>query len=152
MSKEAEARALYNTLCHTLDSMNWRYDKPDELAIHTIARGVNMPIKLVIRIDADNQVMYLKSPMPFAIPASLRDVLGKAVNIANFSMLNGSFEYDYSDGYLAFRMVVPYMDSIISEAVCKYMIILSCSMTDRFNDKFKALAEGRMTLNEFETL
>ena len=151
MSKETEAKALYRTLCQTLDNMKWHYNKEEEkLIIRTSAVGDDLSMKLMIKIDADRQVMYLKSPMPFAIPDHVRDTMAKAILYANYSMLNGSFEFDFSDGYLAFKMVIPYMESIISEAVCKYMIVLSCSMTDKFNDKFQALAEGRMTLAEFE--
>ena len=152
MSKEQAAKSLYKTLCNTLDNMKWTYNKEeDKFIIRTSAIGDDLSMKLMIKIDAERQVMYLKSPMPFAIPENVRDTMGKAILIANYSMLNGSFEFDFSDGYLAFKMVIPYMDSIISEAVCKYMIVLSCSMTDKFNDKFKAVADGVMTLAEFAT-
>ena len=151
MSKESEAKALYGTLCNTLDNMKWTYNREEEnLIIRTSAVGDDLSIKIMIKIDSERQVMYLKSPMPFPIPEQTRDTMAKAIIMANYSMLNGSFEFDFSDGYLAFKMVIPYMESIISEAVCKYMIVLSCSMTDKFNDKFQALAEGRMTLAEFE--
>lgn len=150
-AKEMAAKALYKTLCQTLDNMKWHYNKEEEnFIIRTSAVGDDLSMKIMIRIDAERQVMYLKSPMPFNIHENVRDLMGKAILIANYSMLNGSFEFDFSDGYLAFKMVIPYMESIISEAVCKYMIVLSCSMTDKFNDKFQALSEGRMTLSEFE--
>ena len=152
MSKEIEAKSLFKTLCTTLDNMQWRYDKDEEnLAIHTSAVGDDLSMKINIRIDAERQVMYLKSPMPFAIPEKVRDTMAKACIIANYTMLNGSFEFDFSDGWLAFKMVIPFMESIISEAVCKYMILLSCNMTDKFNDKFQAIAEERMSLKQFET-
>ena len=150
MSKEKEAQSLYKTLCQTLDNMNWHYNKEeDKFIIRTSAVGQDLSMKLFMKIDADRQVMYLKSPMPFEIPTYAREKLSTAVIIANYSMLNGSFEFDFADGYLAFKMVVPFMESIISEEVCKYMIVLSCSMTDKYNDKFLALVEGRMTLEQF---
>ena len=150
-AKEMAAKALYKTLCQTLDNMKWKYNREEEnFIVRTSAVGDDLSMKLMIRIDAERQVMYLKSPMPFNIHENVRDLMGKAILIANYSMLNGSFEFDFSDGYLAFKMVIPYMESIISEAVCKYMIVLSCSMTDKFNDKFQAISEGRMTLSEFE--
>ena len=150
MSKESEAKALYNTLCNTLDNIKWHYDKEeDDLVIRTSAVGKDLTMKLFMKIDADRQVMYLKSPMPFTVPSNLNDTLTKAVIAANFTMLNGTFEMDLSDGYLGFKMVVPYMESIVSERVCHYMIMLSCQMTDKFNDKFKALVDGKMTLEEF---
>ena len=152
MSKESEAKALFNTLCNTLDNMKWRYDKDEQkLVVHTSAVGKDLSMRLNMHVDADRQVMYLKSPMPFAIPENVRDTVAKAAIIANYTMLNGSFEFDFDTGYLAFKMVIPYMESILSEKVCHYMIILSCNMTDKFNDKFQALTEGRMTIGEFET-
>ena len=150
MSKELAAKSLYNTLCQTLDNMQWKYRKEEEsLTIHTSAVGKDLSIPIMIIVDAERQVMYLKSPMPFAIPIEVRDTMAKAVTIANFTMLNGSFEFDMDVGFLAFKMVIPFMDSILSEEVCKYMIGLSCSMTDKFNNKFHAIAEGRMTIEDF---
>ena len=151
MNKEKEALSLYKTLCNTLDNMKWRYSKEeDQFVIRTSAVGDDLSMNLFMKIDAERQVMYLKSPMTFDIPVPVRELIAKAVIIANYSMLNGSFEYDMSDGYLAFKMVVPYMESIISEKVCHYMVTLSCSMTDKFNDKFKALVDGKMSLHEFK--
>ena len=150
MSKENEALFLYKTLCQTLDNMRWGYSKEeDKLVVRTSAIGNDLSMDLYIKIDTERQVMYLKSPMPFIVPAPARDKLAKAVVMANYSMLNGSFEYDMSDGYLAFKIVVPYMESIVSEKVCHYMIMISCQMTDKFNDKFMALVDDKMTLAEF---
>ena len=152
MSKESEGKALFNTLCQTLDNMKWRYDTDEKnLVVRTTAVGKDLSMKLNMHVDAERQVMYLKSPMPFAIQENVRDTVAKAAIIANYTMLNGSFEFDFDTGYLAFKMVIPYMESMLSEKVCHYMIILSCNMTDKFNDKFQALVEGRMTLAEFES-
>ncbi len=153
MGTEMEAKVLYDTLCQTLDKMQWRYEKATEngkFVVRTSAVGSDLSMKLVIRVDPERSVMYLKSPMPFSIPGDKRGVLAIGVIIANYAMLNGSFEYDMTDGYLAFKMVVPFMDSIISEAVCSYMIRLSCNMIDKFNDKLLALSEGKIDLDEFK--
>ena len=150
MSKENEAKVLYKTLCQTLDNMKWHYTKEeDKFIIRTSAVGKDLRMELYMKIDADRQVMYLKSPMPFTVPVEQRDLLTKAVITANYTMLNGSFEFNVPDGYLGFKVVVPFMESIISEKVCHYMIMVSCDMTDKFNDKFKALVDGTMTLAEF---
>lgn len=151
MSKEMEAQSTYNTLCATLDNMKWRYDKEeDKLVVRTSAVGKDLTMKLYIKVDAERSVMYLKSGMPFKIPSERIDDIAKAIIMANWSMLNGSFEMDLTDGYTAFKMVVPFMESLISEKTCHYMINLSCKMIDTYNDKFKSLAEGNMTLLEFK--
>lgn len=155
MSKELEAKSLYSTLCQTLDNMKWTYNKEEEkdsLVIRTSAVGNDLSMKLIMRVDIERQVMYLKSPMPFTVPEDKRFEMMKSIIIANYSMLNGSFEMDPSDGWTAFKLIVPFMGSIISEEVCKYMIVLSCNMIDKFNDKFQAVAEGRMTAADIQKL
>lgn len=153
VAKFDEAKVLFGTLCQTLDNMQWKYNKEereDNFALFTSAVGKDLTMKLAIRIDVDRQVMYLKSPMPFAVPQEMRDTLAKALIIANWSMLNGSFEMDMNDGFVAFKMIVPYMSSMLSTEVCRYMIVLSCNMVDKFNDKLDAICKGQMTLTEFQ--
>lgn len=153
MAKYEEAKAMYKTLCQTLNNIEWRYngeEKDDQFVVETAAVGSDLKMGLHILIEVDRQLMYLKSPMPFRAPEDKMDLLGKAVLIANYSMLNGSFEMDLSDGYIAFKIVVPFMSSMISTEVCRYMIIVSCNMVDCFNDKFQALCDGKMTLQEFQ--
>ncbi len=154
MAKFDEAKAVFGTLCQTLDQMQWKYNKEeheDRFAVFTSAVGNDLTIKLAIHIDVDRQVMYLKSPMPFAIPEEMRDTMAKAFVMANWSMLNGSFEMDYSDGFSAFKLIVPYMSSLIGTEVCRYMILLSCNMVDKFNDKLQAVCNGQMTLTELQS-
>ncbi len=153
MAKYDEAKAVFNTLCQTLDNLNWKYNKEeheDSFSVFTSAVGKDLTMKLSIRIDVERQVMYLKSPMPFTVPEDRRDTLAIALIRANWTMLNGSFEMDYSDGFVAFKLIVPYMDSMIGVEVCRYMILLSCRMIDTFNDKFQAIVDGRMTLAELQ--
>lgn len=152
MAKIDQAKAMYGTLCETLDKMQWSYNKEendDNFAVFTSARGDDLVIKLAIRIDVNRQVMFLKSPLPFQVPRNLRDTVARALIRANWTMLNGSFEMDLADGYVGFKMVIPYMDSMISTEVCRYMILLSCRMTDKFNDKIKDVVDGKMTEEQF---
>ena len=153
MAKIDEARVMFNTLCQTLDNMQWKYKKEEtegHFAVYTTAIGKDLTMRLTIHIDVDRQVMYLKSPMPFVVAENMRDVMAGAIARANWSMLNGSFEMDYSDGFVAFKMIVPYMSSMIGADVCRYLIVLSCNMIDKFNDKFKSIAEGSMTVEELQ--
>lgn len=149
--KQSQAKVVYNTLCSTLDNKKWKYDKEEEkLIIRTGAVGDDLSMKLYIKVDADREVMYLKSPMPFNVPAERINDIMVAITIANWAMLNGCFEMDRNDGYCGFKMVIPFMESIISEQTCKYLINLSCNMIDKYNDKLLAVSQGKMTVAEFE--
>ena len=150
-TKAQEARAIFNTLCQTLDNMKWTYSpNPDKMVVRTGARGEDLPMDLFLVVDPDMRVMCVRSPMPYQIPQDTRDVVGVAVNIANLSMLNGCFEYDRDHGHLLFRAVAPFHNCQLSQEVCRYMVTLTCSMVDRFNDKFLSVAKGNMTLAAFK--
>ena len=148
--KLSEAKIVYNTLCSSLDNRKWNYNRDDEkLIVRTSAVGDDLTIKLYIKVDASRSVMFLKSPMPFEVTAQNKDQLMLAVTHANWSMLNGMFEMDLTEGYIGFKAVVPFMESIISEQLCKYLIDMSCRMVDTYNDKLDAVAKGTMTVAEF---
>lgn len=150
MGNESEAKALFGTLCSALDDMQWTYNKDeDNLVVETSAKGDSFTIRLRVRINPDRQVMYLKSPLPFNVKEDTRDLLAKAICYANYQILNGSFEYDQSDGYVAFKVVVPFMSSLIGKAVCNYMIIMSCKMMDTFTEPFLLLANKEIDYDEF---
>lgn len=148
--KLSEAKIVYGTLCSSLDNRKWHYNKEEEkFIVRTSVVGDDLTIKLFVRVDAARSVMYLKSAMPFKVSQDRADDMMRAITIANWAMLNGTFEMDSDDGYVGFKMVIPFMESIISEKLCNYMIDLSCRMVDIFNDKLLAVMENRMSLNEF---
>ena len=148
--KQSEAKIVYGTICSALDNRKWHYNKEeDNLIIRTSVRGEDLSMNLYIKVDADRSVMYLKSAMPFETPRNRIDDMMRMVTIANWAMLNGMFEMDINDGYVGFKMVAPFMQSIISEKLCNYMIDLSCRMIDKFNDKFLAVLQDKMTMEQF---
>lgn len=150
MSKESEAKAIYGTIKQTMESLDWSYDSNDEqLFVATDVTGESLSIRLGLTVAADRQIIYLRSPLPFVVKEERRDVMAKAVCFANCVMLNGCFEFDQESGLIAFKVITPFMDSLISQAVCKYMILLSCRMVDDFSSKFLALATGDIDYEQF---
>lgn len=148
--KLSEAKVVYNTLCSALTNRKWTYNKEDDnLIVRTSAVGDDLSMKLYIKVDAGRSVMFLKSKMPFPVPQERIHDIMQAITIANWAMLNGMFEMDMNDGYVGFKVVIPFMESMLSEKLCNYMIDMSCRMIDIFNDKLLAVSEGKMTLDEF---
>lgn len=156
MDKTNAARAVFDTLCATMDEMEWKYtkeepnaDHPKGFYVYTSARGDDLVIRLNIVTDIERQLLYVKSPLPFNAPAEKRQIFMEALTHINWSMLNGCFEMDPADGHVGFRAVIPYMDGgLVSKEMCKYLIWLTCQMVDDFNDKLQALSEGTMTMDQ----
>jgi len=146
MSREMEAASMFKTLCSTLDNMNWKYSAEESgLIVRTGVTINETSFPFFIKTDADRSVMYLKASMPFLLPQERLDDMLKALIIANFSMLNGTFEANVDNGYFAFKIVVPFMESLISEKVCRYMVSTACSMLETYAVKLSEVAEGKIS-------
>ena len=72
-----------------------------------------------------------------------------AVTVANHGMVNGCFDYDLSDGEVMFRLTTAFHDTILSEEVYRYMILVAASTVDRYNDRFLMLAKGKSDIKQF---
>lgn len=69
-----------------------------------------------------------------------------AVCVANNGLNDGCFDYDVRDGEIRFRLTSSYRESTPSTALFEYMIMVSISAIDRYNDKFFMITKGNMTV------
>lgn len=152
MTDEAMARAqtVFETLCATLDSHEWKYRKDEEqLRIECSAQGEDLPMGIVIRVHADRQLIMLLSDLPFIIPEDKRLDVAIAVSMVNNNLVDGSFDYDIAGGRMMFRMTSSFIESEIGNELFSYMLMCSCHTVDRFNDKFLMLGKGMMSVEDF---
>lgn len=152
MANETESKnalTAYRSLCAMLDEMNWHYKKHEEdLAISCTATGDDLPMDITIRVNPDRQAVTLLSPIPFTVPKERRAAAAVAVSAANYGMIDGSFDYDYVNGKIVFRMTANFRDSLLSKEVFKYMLAIGCSTVDAYNDKFLLVVKGNMSYDD----
>lgn len=145
-----KAVEVYETLCSMLDNINWKYDKIEEkLMIKSGVKGEDLPIDFIVVVKPRNQVVQFISSMPFNMPEDKRVEGAIAVCTANYGIVDGCFDYDLSDGQILFRLTSSYRDSLLSEALFEYMVMVSASTIDKYNDRFFMLAKGMISLEQF---
>lgn len=144
-----QAQAVFNALCKALDSDGWRYEKDEEeMTIRCGAQGEDLPMAIRIQVDADRALVSLYSQLPFTIAEDRRREMAVAVAQANNGMIDGCFDYDYSNGSIMFRITTSIRDSLIGENALKYLVYCACSTVDHYNDKFLMAAKSEMTCDE----
>lgn len=143
------AKAAFKSLCEMLEEHDWHYTKDEnELSIECGAQGEDLPMEIRIKVDTNRQLVMLLSQMPFSIPEDRRTALAVAVSAANNGMIDGSFDYDYLNGGIVFRMTSSFRDSLIGKDVFEYMLMCSCFTIDKYNDKFLMVAKNDMSNEE----
>ena len=149
-NKAQVAKEIYNSLCDAIDKIGWKYDKEEEkLLVHFAVSGEDIPMKFIMFVDDDRQLLRLVSYIPFKMSEAKRYEGAVAACVSSYGLIDGSFDYDITDGEIAFRMVQPFMDGSISESTFMHMISLSCRVVDDYNDRFMALDKGLMSIEEF---
>lgn len=144
------AKQVYQTLCAAIERREWNFGKDEEkLLVHFGVSGDDIPMQFILIVDAERQLIRLMSPLPFKMSESKRMEGAIATCAASFGMVDGSFDYDLSDGRIVFRMTASFRESIIGEGLFQYMISCSCAMVDKYNDQFLALDKGIIGITDF---
>lgn len=153
MANENEARAareVYDTLCNTLTSMEWNFDRDDEkLRVTFGVQGDDIPMHFVIAIDEDRQLVRLISFLPFEFGEDKRVEGSVATNQINYSLAEGCFDFGLNDGRPIFRVTTSFRESLVGDEMFRYMIHLACYTVDRYNDQLEALSNGTLTIQKF---
>ncbi|MER2081275.1 MAG: YbjN domain-containing protein [Ruminococcus sp.] len=145
-----QAREIYEKFCSMLDSNDWHYTRhDDDLIITCGARGEDLPMDLLIRVNDLAKVVVVYSSMPYRVAEDKRVDLAMAVCVANYGMIQGSFSYDITDGEIRYKLVQSYRDNEISESYLEYMLMLSVHIIDEYNDKFLMIDKGILPLQKF---
>lgn len=145
-----KAQQVYKDLCDKLDEMKLRYEKHEkDLVITFTMRGEDLPMQFVLNIDAKRELIRLISLLPVQFAGEKKIEGCIATSQANYSLADGSFDFDFKEGTIYFRMTSSYVDSLISKDLFAYMIAVACMTVDEYNDKFLMLSKGMMRLEEF---
>ena len=148
--KLERAQKVYRTLCATLDSHELRYEKDDkDLKINFEMQGEDLPMEIRIVVDEERQLITLYSHLPFVISEDKRLDVAIATSIVNNDMIDGSFDFDVTNGHMFFRMTSSFIESEIGGELFTYMLSISCHTIDEYNDKFLMLGKGMMSIEDF---
>lgn len=151
--KKQQAQEMFNIFCQTMDADDWKYKKDTEkLTIECGAQGEDLPMELVIKVDAERQLIMLLSSLPFTFPEDNRLDGALAVAYINELLVHGCFDYNVLSGKMIFRMTNTFLDSTLSQEVCKYLLYCSCATIDEYNDKLLMLAKGMVDIKKFIAL
>ncbi len=144
---------VYATLCSALDNRNWTYEKieddKEKPAVYFGVGGDDIPMKFFVIVDSRMQIIRVTSPLPFKFCEEKRVEGAIAIGMATSVIANGCFDYDITDGSVAYRITSVFRDSVIGEELINYLINCACALIDRFNDKFLAIDKGVLSVEDF---
>lgn len=147
---EEQAKKIYEGICTALDNRKWYYDRDnDRLLVRFTVNGDDIPMKFVMFVEPQQQVVRAMSFLPFKVPEEKRREMAVGVCAINFRLIEGNYDFDMSDGSLCYRITASYRASEIGDGLFQRMISMGCAAVDKYNDRFLALSKGYLTLENF---
>ncbi len=145
-----KAVEVYELFKNHLTNHNFHFESHDEdLVIYLTVHGEDLPQPTIIRVLEKKDIVQVISPIPARIPEDKRVDAAIAVAIANYGIVNGSFDYDMSDGEIRFRITQSFDGADMSDDTVLYLLACAFTTTDHYNDRFFMLGKGLMTLEQF---
>ena len=112
----AKASEVYRTLVSMLDHIGWSYEKDEEnFIIKSGVKGDDLPVEFIVIVKPRNEVVQFISHLPFDMPEDKRIDGAIAINVINWKLVDGSFDYNIADGSMMFRMTSSYRESTLGE-------------------------------------
>ncbi len=156
MATEKQKKAagiVFNTIIKHLDGVGFKYEimeaPGDDYMINLPMRGDDLPIHLYIIVDADREIIMVKSPEFTRFPEEKIDTAAKAVCLINDAIADGRYALDIDTGRIMWTISSCFSGSLIGEDTIHYLIGVSVATLDRHNDLFMALNMDILDLDGF---
>lgn len=150
MSNSSTALQVYEMIKKHLSDHDFKFDThDDDLVITLTVHGEDLPQPTIIRVDEEREVIHVLSPIPSHIPEDKRIDAAVAVSVANYGLVNGSFDFDMRDGEIRYRVTQGFMGIEVSDELIRYILAVVFKTTDDYNDKFFMLGKGLISLDKF---
>lgn len=154
MTTTTKKQSVYQMVCQALKENDWTFaEHPEDLVVTTGAKGEKMPIPLIILVQRSMNTLSIYSELPFAVPEAVRERVAVAINLINYTIVNGCFDYNYSEGKIVFRIAQYVGESGITPNDIHHLIVTASVTVDRFNHRiFDITNAAKMSLNEMTEL
>lgn len=150
MNKKERADGVFRGIVSALNRRDWNF-KSDEVerTISFGVRGNDLPVKLRIYVDMEEERIRIVSPMTFKMKEDKRVIGTMAVAVMNYALSVGAFSMNMADGEVVYILSTSYLDSTLTEDVYESMIDLTVNTVDNYNDRLFAMNMGLLDIDEF---
>ena len=133
---------LLGTIRCMLDGRAYHYEQVNAQSLHLYIRGVKGLHSIHLSADDKTCLVRVLGSYGAAVPVDRRVAIAEAVSRANFTLILGNFELDFSDGELRFRISMDIEGGLFTEQVASSMLGCTLHTMDRFADTFMRVAFG----------
>ena len=129
-----------------LQDLEWRYQLDPEREL--VRFGVNCQhgaFEVILHVVPDLDLVKCFALFPVRVPPEHRAAVAEYLTRANYGLLFGNFEMDYSDGEVRFRTSMNTDDAAINSVVARHLVQQNINTADRYLKGLLRVVYGSIT-------
>lgn len=140
---------VYDLMVAFLTEDDWKFNPHEDSNAVTFGfKGANGSWQCVMRAREKEQQVLFYSQAPINCPEELRPQMSEFLTRANYGMIIGNFEMDWSDGEIRYKTSVDIEGVERATAIIKNLVYPNIQMMDRYLPGVLGLVYGNLSAEE----
>ena len=140
---------IFQTMVNFFTEDDWSYAKiQGEPALYLAFEGDNGSWNCYAKAREDEEQFVFYSICPIKVPKTKRRILGEFIARANYGMMIGNFELDFTDGEIRYKTSIDVEGDRLSFALLKRLVYANVTMMDQYLPGIKLVLERGMSPEE----
>ncbi|MBN2801024.1 MAG: YbjN domain-containing protein [Deltaproteobacteria bacterium] len=111
----------------------WPFDEVEEHAMLTTGfKGKNGNFRCYVRERSEQEQIAFYSVSPMDVPGEHRTAVAEFVARANYGMVIGNFEFDFSDGEIRYKTSADVEGTEVNQTFVKNLVYANLVMMDQY--------------------
>lgn len=137
---------IFDAMESFFKSDDWKFERiGDDSALRMGFSGDDGQWTCIARAREEQQQFIFYSYAPVKVAEERRSVMAEFLTRANYGMIIGNFEMDYSDGEVRYKTSIDVEDADLSLALAKHIVYANVLTMDRYYKGIMGVAFGGMT-------
>jgi len=141
--------SLYQAVIHFFTEDDWAFTKlKGEPILQMAFQGENGQWTCYAKAREEQQQFVFYSLCPIAAPEEKRSAIAQFLTLANYGLLIGNFELDFSDGEIRYKTSIDVKGDRLSHALIKRLVYTNVTMMDEYLPGIKTVIEAGVSPEE----
>ena len=144
---------LFEKVTTFFENEEWPFvELSDKTSLRLSFRGDNGQWNCFAKVNPEQQTFLFYSICPITTPKNRRGNAAEFITRANYGMVIGNFEMDYSDGEIRYKTSIDVERSLLSQALIRQLVYANVLMMNQYLPGLLAVIEDGMNAEAAITL
>lgn len=111
----------------------WPYETlEDDIGLHARYGGENDEWSCYVLVDEEQSLLVFYSVLDVGVPPAMRNTIAEFIARANFGLILGNFEMDFSDGELRYKTSIDLTGIDLPKALIRSLLYTNVVVMDKY--------------------